>query len=254
MNRRCGLCRNYGHIYTNCNSPIIMDTFENDKILFNICMNDRIENNFESYNFNEFINRIKNTNIRLLKLLVDKYGSYNNISNNELVNCYIYNLYNNFINTYTNNYPLHIYIILNRERRRWLHARETIIHPMNDIMNQTNDNDIMNAVSSANTIIASIQNKINKNKNINILVEHKNIIYIDTNENDNECSICFEKYTDNIKVTLDCSHIFCLECVKHTLAIQKQTSCCALCRCKYKSLHVNSDNIKQILEPYTILT
>ena len=64
-----------------------------------------------------------------------------------------------------------------------------------------------------------------------------------------ECNICYDSYSNNDFVKLDCDHKFCKNCIKRTLQneVRKMPSC-AFCRSQIKNIKCASEIVKNELD------
>jgi hypothetical protein len=137
--------------------------------------------------------------------------------------------------------------------------------PINNInYNVTNYNINFNRQSNINlaTVVRNLMNDYNNvelNNLTSISKERRlqmlNIIPIlDTTnkidcENCEDCSICYEEKQNMDKVTLNCGHQFCGECIDKTINNYTQYSkpICALCRAEIKTLNIKNPEIYNTL-------
>jgi hypothetical protein len=70
-------------------------------------------------------------------------------------------------------------------------------------------------------------------------------------EQDFDCPICFELTKTESKITLNCGHTFCGQCIKKTLtSCNGRTPTCALCRTSVTSLKVPNKEMHDLVAPH----
>ena len=70
-----------------------------------------------------------------------------------------------------------------------------------------------------------------------------------------ECAICYEFKSTIVLVKLNCSHVFCGECIKGTLKAHNNMYCsptCALCRAPITSFSVKNPEIFNLVSEYCL--
>jgi hypothetical protein len=68
-------------------------------------------------------------------------------------------------------------------------------------------------------------------------------------ETDFECPICFELTKSESKITLNCEHTFCGQCIQKTLSSRDLEPSCALCRTPMSCLKVQNSETHDLVAP-----
>lgn len=69
-------------------------------------------------------------------------------------------------------------------------------------------------------------------------------------ETDFECPICFELTKSESKITLNCEHTFCGQCIQKTLSSLNLGPSCALCRTPMSCLKVQNSETHDLVSPH----
>jgi hypothetical protein len=88
---------------------------------------------------------------------------------------------------------------------------------------------------------------INRNSkfNISIVLEEAK-----EGEGDFDCPICFELTIAESKITLNCGHTFCGQCIKKTLTSCNQNPTCALCRANVSCFKMSNKETHDLVGPH----
>jgi hypothetical protein len=90
---------------------------------------------------------------------------------------------------------------------------------------------------------------------INLFISEFDISIIEEESKESEefdCPICFELSKSESKITLNCGHTFCGQCIKKTLTScnRRRTLTCALCRTNVSSFKVPNKQMHELLAPH----
>lgn len=89
-----------------------------------------------------------------------------------------------------------------------------------------------------------LRKELRNNKNISIAHEFIREEDYDINAADFDCSICFENYNCKKEIKLNCSHVFCKECIFTTIEInieKNKVPPCPLCRTKISKVSIKDE-------------
>ena len=281
--RCCSFCKIPGHNIKSCNNIDLL-IFHKDILIMRNLMLQAIaaqaiaeqaiaeqaieEQAIEQEQPNLFINYLRIQPDNLINTLAVKECNIlardRNKNKEDCINAinfkYYQRYYNYFINSNTNlntpiNRNINIKIYLNEE----IEKIDQVINPNPNhipipipVPDQEEDFDLIsvstyNSSDDDNEITWTIDRT---GTNINIMSKHDiTLTLINIRENLlNECNICYESYSNNEFIKLQCNHEFCHDCISKQL--QNNKASCAFCRQDMKQFDIYDTNIYQQIHTF----
>lgn len=268
LNRKCALCRNFGHQITQCMDATSLEQIQHDKTIFTFLINTRLrEPEHISPGFCNFIVEMHKTPKHLLRFFVMKYGSRTRrLNKSRLCAKYIYHLFDNYMtNASFNGILPHLIEIMQVEKKYWLKVgngapKEAALVEYGEEMERIAIEESMNQQIR---ILRDMRAKKDPMEAIDIQFiaaaadwedkpPHVNTV---DNNTHFECGICYETVSEQNSILLNCKHSFCGLCVVKTVrtCYENDTSaCCAMCRAEYREFTVRSSAVLNLLTDKTI--
>jgi hypothetical protein len=249
---KCGFCKNIGHDMSSCCDPTAV-FIQNE---FHAILS---QSNGDPFDLLDWLNMVL---LNAVKFIAHKNNTTRTGTKHDLIVAIMDKLFPNYSNPLWK-YPL-------KQRLRLLSIMRIRTNQILSFQRQLIETGIISVSIHSTTSLHSLdaesldniyrqfhreyrepfnayyENTRSKKYRIKTLIVKK-----EEEDNDNDCSICYEKIVDCNEIHLQCGHRFCNTCIVTTL--EKKIPQCALCRKKYEEFTICNQVVYESIKPYIIM-